>query len=132
MSFTPSSVSGEAGSQASTGVVSYRLARQRTVDAFAQGRRTAEEVCDAQPELRRVAHSFGAPLNEPCPICDGGDLVTVSFAFGSGLPKAGRVISDLKEARNLRTRGKPSTCYLIEVCRQCWWNHLRESYELSG
>jgi hypothetical protein len=132
MSFTPSSVTGEAKKEAASGVVSYRLARQRLVDAYTQGRRTTEEVCDAQPELRRVAHSFGASLDEPCPICDGDELVTVSFAFGPGLPKAGRVISDLKEARNLRTRGKPSTCYLIEVCRQCWWNHLRESYGLSG
>lgn len=130
MSFTPSSV--EAKSDAASGVVSYRLARQRLVDAYVQGRRTTEEICDAQPELRRVAHSFGVSLDEPCPICDGDELVTVSFAFGSGLPKAGRVIADLKEARNLRTRGKPSTCYLIEVCRQCWWNHLRESYGLSG
>lgn len=132
MSFTPSSVTGEAKNEAASGVVSYRLARQRLVDAFVQGRRTTEEVCDAQPELRRVAHSFGTSLDEPCPICDGDELVTVSFAFGPGLPKAGRVIGDLKEARNLRTRGKPSTCYLIEVCRQCWWNHLRESYGLSG
>lgn len=115
-----------------SGVVSYRLARQRLVDAYARGNRSAEEVCDAQPELRRVAHSFGVSLNEPCPICEGDELVTVSFAFGPGLPSAGRVIADLNEATKLRTRGKPSTCYQIEVCRQCWWNHLRESYQLSG
>lgn len=113
-------------------MVSYRLARQRLVDAFTRGKRTTEEICDAQPELRRVAHSFGASLAEPCPICEGDDLVTVSFAFGPGLPKAGRVLADLKEMRKLRTRGKPSTCYLIEVCRQCWWNHLRESYGVPG
>ena len=84
------------------------------------------------PELRRVAHHWGIELPEPCPICEGDDLVTVQFAFGPGLPGSGRVVSDLREARRLMTRGQPSTCYLIEVCRQCWWNHLRESYGLSG
>lgn len=132
MSFTPSSAERSAKTTSQSGVVSYRLSRQRVIDAFARGHRTMEEVCDAQPELRRVAHAFGAPLPEPCPICEGDDLVTVTFAFGPGLPKAGRVVTDLKEARKLRTRGKPSTWYLIEVCRQCWWNHLRESYGLSG
>ena len=113
-------------------VVSYRLARERLVDLFEQGQRTTNEVCDAQPELRRVAHNFGTPLCEPCPICDGDDLVAVSFAFGPGLPNAGRVITDLAEAKKLRSRGRPSTCYLLEVCRQCWWNHLRESFGISG
>lgn len=132
MSFTPSSTRGGHNGAEPSGVVSYRLARQRLVDAFVKGHRTTEEICDAQPELRRVAHSFGAPLSEPCPICEGDDLVTVSFAFGPGLPKAGRVLDSIKEIRKLSTRGKPSTCYLIEVCRQCWWNHLRESYGVPG
>ncbi len=114
------------------GVVSYRLARQRLVDAFACGRRTTEEVCDAQPELRRVAHSCSTPLAEPCPICEGSDLVAVTFAFGAGLPKQGRVLASNADIRKLRRRGRPSTCYLIEVCRQCWWNHLRESFAVSG
>lgn len=117
---------------AATGVVSYRLARKRLVDAFLQGRRTTEEICDAQPELRRVAHSCSTPIAEPCPICEGDDLVAVTFAFGPGLPRHGRVVESTAELRKLRRRGRPSTCYLIEVCRQCWWNHLRESFALSG
>jgi hypothetical protein len=108
------------------------LARQRLVDAFVRGRRTTEEVCDAQPELRRVAHSCSTPLSEPCPICEGDDMVAVTFAFGAGLPKHGRVLATNADVRRLRRRGKPSTCYLIEVCRQCWWNHLRESFAVSG
>ena len=116
---------------AGSGVVSYRLARQRLVEAYQRGHRTSEEVCDAQPELRRVAHSLGVDAGEPCPICDGDQLVTVAFAFGSGLPRAGRALTGLAEVRKLRARGKPVTCYLVEVCRSCWWNHLRESYGLA-
>jgi hypothetical protein len=119
-------------SPARAGVVSYRLARQHLVDAFVRGRRSTDEICDAQPELRRVAHSCATPIEEPCPICEGDDLVAVTFAFGPGLPKNGRVLADSAEIRKLRRRGRPATCYLIEVCRQCWWNHLRESYALSS
>ena len=114
------------------GIVSYKLARQRTVRAVTDGRRKQEEVCDAQPELRRVAHNHATAIDEPCPICDGDDLVAVTFAFGQGLPKGGRLVADRGELRRLRRRGKPATCYLVEVCRQCWWNHLRESFEVSG
>lgn len=115
-----------------TATVSYRLAKQRVVDAFEQGTRTQHEVCDAQPELRRVAHHHSVAIAEDCPICEGGDLVAVTFAFGAGLPKGGRCVADRAELDKLRRRGKPSTIYLIEVCRQCWWNHMRESFEVKG
>lgn len=113
-------------------VVSYRLAKHRVVAAVERGKRQPHEVCDAQPELRRVAHHHSVAIDEPCPICDGDELVAVTFAFGPGLPKSGRCVADRAELQKLRRRGKPTTCYLIEVCRQCWWNHMRESFELSS
>lgn len=115
-----------------TATVSYRLAKQRVVDAVERGVRAQHEVCDAQPELRRVAHHHSSPIKEDCPICGGGDLVAVTFAFGQGLPKSGRCVADRAEFDRLKKRGRPSTVYLIEVCRQCWWNHMRESFEVSG
>lgn len=114
------------------GVVSYRLARQRVITAVEAGHRQQHEVCDAQPELRRVAHNHATPLDEDCPICESDDLVLVTFAFGPGLPKAGRCVTDRRELMSLRRRGKPTTCYRVEVCRQCWWNHLRESFQLRS
>lgn len=112
-------------------VVSYWLTRQRLVDAFSRGTKTEAEVCDAQPELRRVAHHCSQPLAEDCPICGSEDLVAVTFAFGPGLPRAGRALSDISDLRRLRRRRQPYTCYQVEVCRQCWWNHLRESYAVE-
>jgi hypothetical protein len=120
------------GNDETSGVVSYRLARERLVRAVEDGHTKTEDVCDAQPELRRVAHHHASNVDEPCPICHGDDLVAVLFAFGSGLPAGGRLVADNDELRVLRRRGRPATCYLIEVCRQCWWNHLRESFEISG
>lgn len=122
----------KSGSDAPEGYVSYRLAREREVRAFHDGHRTRSEVCDAQPELRRVANHHGVALDDDCPICDGDKLVMVTFAFGSGLPTGGRVISKLRDVRRLRLRGKPSDCYRIEVCQNCWWNHLRESFSVDG
>jgi hypothetical protein len=113
-------------------VVSYRLAKQRVVTAVQLGRRQPHEVCDAQPELRRVAHHHAVKIDEPCPICEGDDLVAVTFAFGKGLPRAGRCVADLAELTKLRRRSTGATCYLVEVCRRCWWNHLRESFEVGG
>ncbi len=118
-----------AGSDA---VVSYRLARQRALDDVAHGVRQLHEVCDAQPELRRVAHHHATPLDEPCPVCEGDDLVTVTFAFGKGLPTHGRCVTDSAELNRLRRRETTTSCYRVEVCRQCWWNHLRESFTLAG
>ncbi len=112
-------------------VVSYRLARQRVLSDVSAGRRQTTEVCDAQPELRRVAHSHSSPIDEPCPMCEGNDLVAVLFAFGPGLPAAGRLVANNTELTRLRRRGRSATCYLVEVCRQCWWNHLRESFDIT-
>lgn len=108
------------------------MARQRTVAAYRDGRRTTQEICDAQPELRRVVHHHGAPLGEQCPICEDDDLIGVTFAFGQGLPNGGRLVADLAEMTRLRDRGRTTTCYTLEVCPRCWWNHLRESFELDG
>jgi hypothetical protein len=118
--------------EATEGVVSYRLARERQVNAFKEGLKSRAEVCDAQPELRRVAHHHGVALGDECPICEGQELVLVTFAFGPGLPNGGRVISQLRDVRGLRARGKPSDCYRIEVCQNCWWNHLMESFSVDG
>lgn len=127
MSFVKSRPTSSSGA-----VVSYRLARQRTVDAYRAGHQLNSEVCDAQPELRRVAHHHGAPMDDACPICEVDELVWVRFAFGRGLPKSGRCVTDQRELRRLQRRGRPSECYLIEVCRQCWWNHVLELVTYSG
>lgn len=114
------------------GVVSYRLTRQRTVQAFRDGEQLLEDVCDANLELQRVAHHHSRPLSEPCPICGERELVAVTFAFGPGLPTSGRVVSSDADLVRLAHRGRPTTCYSIEVCRQCWWNHLSESYTVAS
>ena len=113
------------------GTVSYRLTRQKTVEEFFEGQHLPQDICDASAELRRVAHHCSTPMNETCPICSQHELVAVTFAFGVGLPASGRVLASESELAALYQRGKPATCYRIEVCCQCWWNYLRESFAVS-
>jgi hypothetical protein len=114
------------------GAVSYRLARQGVIDDVRRGRRPRHEVCDAQPELRRVAEACARELDEPCPICDEPGLVVVTFAFGPGLPLGGRCLADRLDVARIRRRPDGVTCYLVEVCRDCGWNHVRASFPLAG
>ncbi len=113
------------------GVVSYKLERQRVIDSVLAGERDRNDVCDAQSELKRVATNHAAPLKDPCPICEADELGVVTFAFGLGLPSGGRCITSLREMQRLRRRGRPTRGYRVEVCRTCWWNHLRETFPIG-
>jgi hypothetical protein len=113
------------------GAVSYRLARQGVIDDVRRGRRPRAEVCDAQPELMRVAESCARALDERCPICDELELVVVTFAFGAGLPRSGRCVVTSGDVARLRRQAGAVTCYLVEVCRDCGWNHVRASFPLG-
>jgi Family of unknown function (DUF5318) len=95
------------------GQVNYRLARDSVVREFQKGRLSRLDVCDAHPELVRAARGVGEATSEPCPICEDGNVVLVSYAFGAGLPPSGRCVTDQTELRRvtrrclLRRRGVP-------------------------
>ena len=115
-----------AGRLAATGVgqVEYRLARDSIVREYRRGRLSRLDVCDAQPELLRVAGHLGTATAEVCPICEEASLVHVSFAFGPRLPPGGRAIASKSELRSL-ARGRDDVAfYVVEVCGECGWNHL--------
>lgn len=131
VSFRPESIR---GAQATTpaGQIDYRLVRRRTIDEFRRGRLSRVDVCDAQPELLRAARNCGQERGTPCPICEDSELVLVSFVFGSRLPAHGRCISSSKEMARLASRHDQCSCYVVEVCRQCSWNHLVRTFPLGG
>jgi len=113
------------------GQVDYRLARQHVVNEFRRGRLSRRDICDAHPELLRAAGNVAAVGDEPCPICEGANLVLVSFAFGPRLPPGGRCILTAKDMAQLRRRPEDATCYVVEVCTDCGWNHLRSNFPLA-
>ena len=89
-------------------------------------------MCDAQPELLRVARNFGRRAGDGCPVCDEQSLVHVSFAFGPRLPPSGRALSSQSELRDLASSRNDVYFYVVEVCTECCWNHLLRSYSSTA
>ncbi|HVF14813.1 MAG TPA: DUF5318 family protein [Acidimicrobiales bacterium] len=131
MSFRPENIGG-AGSPAVAGQIDYRLVRRHTVDEFRRGRLGRRDICDAHPELLRAARNIGRPSQLECPICEDAALVLVSFAFGLRLPPSGKVVDTHKEMTKLARRREECTCYVVEVCPECAWNHLVRAFPLGG
>lgn len=112
-------------------VVDYRLVRAHVLERLLSGTRMADDVCDAHPELVRAGREVGAAAGEPCPVCRGDRLALVSYVFGPRLPAHGRCISYPAEIAKLARRKGRFTCYEVEVCPDCGWNHLLRSYVLQ-
>ncbi len=106
------------------GAIDYRLSRKQVIDAYRAGELALHEVCDAQPELRRAAANASRPSTTECPICEDCPVVVVQYVFGPRLPSHGRCITLASELRDLNRRRGEFTCYDVEVCPACAWNHL--------
>ena len=117
---------------ASPATVDYRLARDATLRAWREGKLGRIDLCDASRELRRNAEFCGQQTGRGCPVCEQADIVEVTYAFGSRLPKHGRCVTTLKEMHRLQARVSTSTGYVVEVCTACGWNHLVRRMELGG
>ena len=129
MSFRPEAIRGANGNG---GVVDYRLTRQAVVREYHKGRLSRLDVCDAHPELRRAAAGAGTTTSEPCPICEEEALILVTYAFGPRLPAGGRCISTAKEMARLARGDAQVSCYVVEVCPGCAWNHLTRVFQVGG
>jgi hypothetical protein len=114
------------------GRVEYRLARNAVVKEFKKGRLSRLDVCDAHPELLRAARNIGVVLEESCPICEESPVVHVTYVFGPRLPAQGSCPATPAELSRLCRRPDPVTCYVVEVCPQCSWNHLARMYPAGG
>ena len=114
-----------------TAAVDFRLARNAVIADYRAKRVTREDICDAHPELLRAAKA-GTRTQDECPICAVDDLVHVTYAFGPRLPARGRCVDTAAEMRRLDQSGDELSCYVVEVCRTCSWNHLVRRLPLGG
>ena len=127
MGFRPESVRGADG----PGEIDYRLARQAVLSEFKKGRLARHEVCDAHPELVRAARECAEPTSLTCPVCEDAKVVLVSYVFGPRLPAFGRCITSKRELQAIAKRSGTFSCYVVEVCPECSWNHLARTFILS-
>jgi hypothetical protein len=131
MSLRPEALRGAGTGTQVAGQVDYRLARNVVVSEFRKGRLSRLDVCDAHPELLRAAVNVGDETREDCPICDNAKLRIVSYVFGSRLPPSGVCVTSKAEMAKLARTAKDLTCYVVEVCPECSWNHLARSFAIS-
>ena len=133
MTATPPGSGGSVGSPGSQSQnlphVDYILARRRVLRDFRRGILTRLDLCDAHPELMRVATNYGNDTNRDCPICADEDvrspLKEVNYLYGDGLRKTnGRPVTDQNQLEDADKSGKAYHRYLVEVCTKCRWNFL--------
>lgn len=109
--------------------VDYRLARRAVLTALRRGILHTTDVCDAHPELLRAARNIGTPATEPCPICSHDALRRVRYVYGEELKRDnGRVVYPDGWLSELAARYDQFTCYVVEACVDCAWNHLIRSF----
>jgi hypothetical protein len=108
--------------------VSYSLQRRAALHALRRGSVSGDEVCDAHPHLLLAATHHGEPISRRCPVCRRPRLALLRYVYSDELGQysgrlrtAGEVVTMAGEYGHL-------SVYVVEVCRDCRWNHLMASY----
>lgn len=114
------------------GTVDYRLQRRRTLRDVRDGSVERDAVCDAHPELTRVARSIAPDARETCPICADQQLARVAYVFGPRLPAGGKLAMTQAELDRIARRSGTFISYEVEICAACGWNHLLRRSVLAG
>ncbi|MDR1710833.1 MAG: DUF5318 domain-containing protein [Propionibacteriaceae bacterium] len=113
--------------------VDYALQRRNTLQAL-RGPRivlTGSDVCDADPLLLRAAMHHGEESGVSCPICDQERLVNLNYVFGDQLGQYSGRIKSTPELIDMQSEfGEFKVC-VVEVCVECGWNHMIQSYLLG-
>jgi hypothetical protein len=110
------------------GVIDYTLAKRALLRDARIGVLGLTDLCDAHPELMRAARHVGEPTRNDCPVCGREKLVLLAYVYGETLKAdSGRVWS-IETGLKLAAAHPGACCYVVEVCRTCHWNHLREAF----
>ena len=89
------------------------------------------DACDADPYLMRAAKFHGEKVGRNCPVCKKDSLVELRYTFGDQLGQfSGRIKNGVELAEMEKEFGEFSV-YVVEVCKECSWNHLCSTYLLG-
>jgi hypothetical protein len=108
-------------------VVDYTLAKRALLREFRSGLLSRLDICDAHPELMRAARYLGSKATKPCPVCQKDELRLLAYVYGDGMDRDNGRAYDLQEGLTIAA-GRRGTCYVVEVCTDCSWNHLSEAF----
>ncbi|MBA2313374.1 MAG: DUF5318 family protein [Actinobacteria bacterium] len=110
-------------------IVDYALARRSALASLRRGSLSTTDVCDAHPELLRAGRNIGEETDAPCPVCSHDSLKWVRYVYGDELRhNSGRVVYPAEWLKELTRTHDSFTCYVVEICVDCAWNHLVRSY----
>jgi len=110
------------------GVVDFTLAKRALIREFRVGLVSRLDICDAHPELMRAARNIGEPTRAECPICEAPGLVHLAYVYADELRQNNGRVWSREEALAVTARCRSGTCYVVEVCTGCSWNHLAEAF----
>ena len=79
----------------------------------------------------RAAKFHGIKADRNCPICKKNNLVELRYTFGDQLGQYSGRIKTIDELIEMENEFGEFRVYLVEVCRDCSWNHLVHSYLLG-
>jgi hypothetical protein len=112
-------------------IVDYGLRRRALLREVYSGRVGTYEVCDASPYLRSAAKFHGEPTQDRCPVCRRENLTHVHYIYGDELRQSAGQARRRAELPTLAMTVREFQVFVVEVCRNCGWNHLVEQYVLG-
>lgn len=114
-------------------MIDYALARRAALADLQRGVLSRREVCDAHPDLLRAARHHGEPLPRTCPVCPRErPLVAVTYVYGDELGESSGRTRAHSELVALSLHHADLRVYVVEVCRNCSWNHLATSFVIGS
>lgn len=114
-------------------VIDYSLQRRNTLSALRRRVRTItpNDACDADPMLIRAAMNHGELSDQPCPVCASTKMALLNYVFGDQLGQYSGRIKSITELTEMQDEfGEFKVC-IVEVCTDCGWNHMIQSYLLG-
>ena len=108
--------------------IDYTLDKRATLVGLFRG---VVDACDADPYLMRAAKYHGEKVDRKCPVCKKSELVELRYTFGDQLGQFSGRIKSPQELAAMESEFGEFSVYVVEVCRDCSWNHLCSTYLLG-
>jgi hypothetical protein len=108
--------------------IDYTLNKRATLMALFRG---IGNGCDADPYLLLAAKFHGTKVERPCPVCKRKSMVELRYTFGDQLGQYSGRIKSIDELAEMEKEFGEFRVYILEVCRECAWNHLCVSFLLG-
>lgn len=113
--------------------VSHALHRRATLEAMRRPDALLRGVdpCDADPILIRSALHHGTLTGRDCPVCASSRLFVLNYVFGEQLGQYSGRIKSAEELAEMEQQYGEFKVRVVEVCPDCGWNHLIETFVLG-